>query len=88
MHALKNIYLLGYCRRSKEQKQKQTQNLEREDGDPSENLLFKETNTYFCPLGPNPSSPCCAWPQLMQEASAPTKWCILPESMQRIFQPL
>lgn len=43
---------------------------------------------YFGPSGPYPSSPHWDKPQLIQESSAPTTWCILPESMQRIFQPL
>lgn len=67
---------------------KNRQNLKREYGILKKILLSKVINTYFCPVGPNPSSPYCAWPQLMQEESAPTKWCILPESMQRMFQPL
>lgn len=53
---------------------------------------FKNTKekieTYFCPIGPYPNSPYWACPQLMQDPSAPTKWCMFPESMQRKFQPL
>jgi hypothetical protein len=34
MHALKNIYLFGYCRRSKQKKQTLKQNLKRQKEDP------------------------------------------------------
>lgn len=100
VHSLKGVHFLWNCwwsekDRSKTQPQNLWKNYRHNNGMKwrvsvhvwhAKFTYYK--SKYFCPLGPYPSSPDCAWPQLMHEESAPTKWCIWPESMQRRFQPL